>query len=204
MLDADAQASWLMCCVGDGSILRTVGHRLGVASREEADKALNSTWLRRHWKPPRFAIVGVGVLSEKHRFYRYVVEGRNRGEVYIEDIADLLKMLSDVAAPYMSPGYGPVADLCQRLYFVDPPERVSITPRDQKKMKELIEKINERLVTVSFEQLATAEGLYVVAGGPLKARALYQLLVKQREQRVRVLATDDALASKLIEWARAG
>jgi DNA-binding transcriptional regulator LsrR (DeoR family) len=150
-------------------------------------------------KPATHALVGVGVLSEGHRFYKEVKRPPAEREPSLEPIIKFLEPLvnlsEEIEHKYQNM-YCPVGDICNRLFYVSPPKRVKIPDQDEIKIKELIGKINEVLLTISEDQLHQIGTIMLVAGGIIKAPAIRQLLDSQ--YKIRILCTDKRTAEEII------
>ncbi len=119
-----------------------------------------------------------------------------------------LKTLVGLSDKYSDEIYCPVADVCNRLLFVDPPpaHKKPVPESDAKQIRDLIEEINKRLLTISLEQLATVGGLVLVAGTPAKATAIHKLLedgeLTHPKVHIQVVCTDSTTAALILDLAR--
>jgi hypothetical protein len=100
-----------------------------------------------------------------------------------------------------TPSYVPVADICNRLFFVPPPRGVSLAAHDRRKILELIDTINSRLINVSEDQLKDIRQIILVAGTARKALAIRYLLSRPKKDRlsIRILCTDQASAKLILD-----
>lgn len=149
---------------------------------------------------PTVAIVGVGVLKGRHRFHQAV---KKNDPGVLQEIFTDLKKLVESSDQYSNTYYCPIADVCNQLFFVEPPQGIAIPPKARKSIIELVATINERLLTISEGQLAKVGGLLLVAGTIEKASAIRKLLDDSESEpprvRVQVLCTDMATAEALLK-----
>lgn len=172
----------------------------------EVDAVRKKTWLdpdeyQKH--TPTVAIVGVGVLKNHHRFYREVAQtsaDAPRKHV-LEPIREFLVELKKFSDNYSTNTYSPVADVCNRLMFVESPTH-AIASKDESRIRMLIEATNTRLLTIDPQQLADIRGLLLVAGTAEKATAIRKLLFDGENQpgapRIRTVCTDTATANIIL------
>jgi DNA-binding transcriptional regulator LsrR (DeoR family) len=162
-------------------------------------------WKARH---PSHAILGVGVLSDGHRF---VAEAHGQGpnqpvrpslHPIAEQLRELVGMCVEVERRWK--GYCPVGDICNRLFWIPPPPDCTVDDADRSSIQQLVESINDRLVTISRDQLKTIRNIVLVAASLKKARAVLQLLKDLNvndDPLVRVIATDRLTAVELLEMS---
>ena len=152
---------------------------------------------------PTIAIVGVGVLQPGHRFFDAVVRGV-QGDVLDPILAQLKKLValsSDVRKQDGLAEYCPVADICNRLFFLPPPAPHQLAKGVQQKIEALITAVNARLLTASEEQMSSVERLVLVAGGTSKAQAIATLL-DNAQLHVRIVCTDAVTARAMLGPSR--
>jgi len=163
------------------------------------EKTRRDTWLEEkefHEHVPTVAIVGVGVLRGRHRFYE-AVKKNNPGPALAPIFADLKKLV-DLADKHSNDIYCPVADVCNRLYYIDP-SRGMLPDSTKRNILTLISHINEQLLTINEEQLRMIGGLLLVAGTRDKAMAIRSLLEDSESPRVRLqVVCIDAPTAELI------
>jgi hypothetical protein len=203
LLDADFHTGLLSVCFSRPLTQRMISCSI---APDDVDKRRRDTWLdhnafREH--VPSMAIVGVGVLcGGRHRFYEAVK--RNNPVPGLKGKAlENLGTLVSLADRHTNEIYCPVADVCNRLMYIEPPRSYKkvIPSADARRIRDLIEEINKRLLTVSLDQLGTVGGLVLVAGTRAKTTAMLKLLEdgEQTPPRVRVqVVCTDAVTAKLI------
>jgi len=189
-------------------IFRDIVHR-GQGTLEEA---LKNTPLESHiWasRTPTQAFIGVGVLSTGHRFYNEIqLPPEERSEVLRPIVADLdaLVKLADRITNAAKHAYYPVGDICHTLFFIPPPVGLSISPQEERQLKDYITKLNNRLINVKLEQLKQIRLVSLIAGTPQKAGAIHALLRTDSafDIRVQVICTDDRTAAAIHALASNG
>jgi len=203
LLDADFHTGLLSVSFSKPLTQRMVSYPIAHPRIEDLrkDTWLDETQFLNH--VPTVAIVGVGVLRGSHRFYEAV--RRNDPGRALTTVFPELRKLVRLADDHSNETYCPVADVCNRLYFIDPPRNVSIGNGPKKSIRNLIAQINDRLLNISEEQLAMIGGLLLVAGTREKALAIRSLLegseLPQPRVRVRVLCTDVPTAELILRSA---
>jgi len=206
VLDADFHTALFSMSFSELMTLRKISSTI---AHEDIESARKKTWLdrdeyRKH--TPTVAIVGLGVLKEHHRFYQEVRRETGAaspsGQNVLAPIKKFLKELVDISEKYSQGIYCPIADVCNRLMFVERPD-VRIKEADRQKMLKLIEAINARLLTIDSDQLGRIRGLLLVAGTTQKALAIRKLLLESELQqsglRIRTVCTDSAAAQLILE-----
>lgn len=145
---------------------------------------------------PTVALVGVGALAGGHKFFQYV-----DSELFdLEPIRDYLVPLRKISdSIYDVAGYYPVGDIAYYLFYINPPRKIKIPDEQESEIKNLIEKINERVVTVLPKQLNKIQNITVIAGGAVKWDALYTILSSEKLLRVDDFCTDKMTAECLLE-----
>jgi DNA-binding transcriptional regulator LsrR (DeoR family) len=145
-------------------------------------------------------IIGVGTMAPDHKFY---VAARARGvdvESNLEPVQKDLKRLVELCDQIVSDGYrsySPVADTSNRLIYVPPPPRYKVvgTPKSVSELQALLEAINERLLSVTTQQLAKVKTLILLAASKEKAPAILELV---RNYHVRFICIDKDAAVELL------
>jgi DNA-binding transcriptional regulator LsrR (DeoR family) len=185
-----------------------------------------STPLGQGYHNPTVAIIGVGTLSPGHRFHQVA---RNRRELEDEhrsaenngdtvraqrlkeqldsfvlspiqaDLQHLINLSDAIGAE--CPGYNPVADVCNRLYFVPPPPAYSLLAETKAEIIAKIDNINDSLLTANKTQLDNIGTLILVAGTKAKARAIFTLLIRKLPK-IDTLCVDADTANALLELVR--
>jgi DNA-binding transcriptional regulator LsrR (DeoR family) len=172
--------------------------------RGEVTKMIKETVLDRdEWKKtiPTLGIVGVGVLSEGHRFYQEVkrpeVQREHMLKPILGDLHRLIEMMSGLEFPKDYYWYVPVGDICNRLFYVRPPAEVKISKEQERQICELIARLNEKLLTATEDQLGQIKQLILVAGTLMKALAIKQLLEEDKVH-IRILCVDKEVAEEIL------
>jgi hypothetical protein len=171
----------------------------------ELTKMVKQTVLDRdEWEKhvPTLGIVGVGVLSEGHRFYQEVTSPPNEQEhrlsAIIGDLRSLTHRIEELSRHSPVPHYVPVADICNRLFYVKPPAGVRIIKEQETQIVKLIESINDKLLTASEKQLSQIKKLILVAGTEKKALAINQLLEEDKFN-IRIVCLDQSAATEILK-----
>jgi DNA-binding transcriptional regulator LsrR (DeoR family) len=98
-----------------------------------------------------------------------------------------------------------VGDLCNRL-FITLAARKQLTGTALAELENYVKKINERLLSITFEQLYLVPKVVVVAGGATKVDAIRSVLEWQamgwKQPIVHDLCTDRETALRLLEAKR--
>lgn len=204
LLDADTNTRLFAEYFTDLVHIRPVYYPIAYETKEDRDNNRAKTWLSEEDfinHKSDHTIVGVGVLNESHRMYR---EGKEySGSKVMEPIRELLKNLTEFVDQIMNEdeNYCPIVDVCNRMYFVDPPKgtNVNISKEIRNRIVELMKQTNDRLLTVTKTQLGQMDNVMLVAGTLIKAPAIFGLLAEQTPVRVHVLSTDSAAAKKILE-----
>jgi len=155
------------------------------------------------WKTtvPNLAVVGVGVFSQGHRFYQEVTAASNLREKRLApilgDLRELKNKMEQAVDKSQAERYVPVADVCNRLFYVKPPPDVSINLEREKQIKALIDRINDKLLCTSEEQLKDIKQLMLVAGTLKKAQAIKQLL-EEGKYNIRIICVDEEAAEAIL------
>jgi hypothetical protein len=113
------------------------------------------------------------------------------------DLRALADKVSDAVEPSQAERYVPVADVCNRLFYVNPPAGISISAEKQKQIKALIQNINEKLLCPSEEGLSDIKQLMLVAGTLKKAQAIKQLL-EEDKYKIRIICVDQEAAEAIL------
>lgn len=159
---------------------------------------------REEWEKhiPDIGIVGVGVLSEGHRFYEEVKsppnEQQQRLTPIIGDLRTLTHRIEELSRNCPVPNYVPVADICNRLFYVKPPAGVRITREQETQIVSLIASINDKLLTATEKQLSQIRRLILVAGTEKKALAINQLLEEDKFN-IRIVCIDQSAAVEILK-----
>jgi len=157
-----------------------------------------NSWLgARDGKPrPRLdrAVVGIGALYDNWRLFD-AVNARNPDHPIRRDL-DRLRMICSGGAKEVSGGrlWWPVFDVANHLMLAEPREGCRLSPRDGRAARDLVRRLNERVLTVSERDLKAAK-LYAIAGGPRKSYPIYDAL---HAFDIETLVTDDVTARDLL------
>lgn len=199
LLDADIHVALLAMRFTHPVLLRTISHPIAHDNEPEVRRR---TWLdpaEYEKRLPTHALVGVGVLEGSHRFFKAVAQGGGADPGMLAPIFEPLQELVRLADAVRStePPYCPVADVCNRLFFVAPPARHAVTTSQRLRIERAIEAVNERLLTIHQDQLEKIENVVLVAGTRRKALAIRRLL-DNRSLKVRILCTDATAAREIL------
>jgi DNA-binding transcriptional regulator LsrR (DeoR family) len=154
---------------------------------------------------PTLALVGIGGVRAKsgHRF----IVGLH--EPMLGNLQPELGKMIDLIEKYTSNSKSgiscAVGDLCNRL-FITLAARKQLPAPVLAELEGYVRSINERLLSVSFEQLYLVPKVVVVAGGATKIDAIRSVLEWQamgwKQPIVHDLCTDRETAIRLLEWRR--
>lgn len=176
-----------------------IGHPLA-HELEDLDKARRRTWLAAPALRPAIALLGVGRVAKRHRFYVEAEAELEDREPFLQPIHDLLVELKNECKKAIEagklyetwPGYSPAAEMSNFFFFVPPPPEWKI-PNEQK-IVDCIEKINKKLLTA--QDYLMEMQLMVVAGTKKKSHALRALL--NSKYQVTYLCTDVQAAEEIL------
>jgi DNA-binding transcriptional regulator LsrR (DeoR family) len=174
---------------------------------------------------PNFAFVGVGVLNRNHRLFREMQRPENDPlpSTMLDPIRDNLRELihasQTITERYMAHAsktitdkrkgpipYFPVADICHRLLFIDPPNEFTLATGEEDHLRSLINKVNTNMLTVTKRQLNKINNVVLIAGTEEKSIAIQRLLERNDPTKnknkecpvIRTLCTDEATADRLL------
>ncbi len=156
---------------------------------------------------PTLALVGVGGVRPKsgHRF----IVGEHEpmmGNIQPE-LGKMIELLDKYTLGPKSPLSCAVGDLCNRL-FVTLAARRHLPPAVLAELEGYVNTINDKLLSITFEQLYLVPKVLVVAGGATKVDAIHSVLDWQamgwRQPVVHDLCTDRDTAIRLMELRRSG
>ncbi|MCX6378524.1 MAG: hypothetical protein NT023_03475 [Armatimonadetes bacterium] len=226
-MDADTSAAWLARAFPDAQLIR-LSLPVAVKSPEMVNDWLTEgpgRWISPQvWEEkvsqgnphtiqqtpddvcvPTMALVGIGGVRPQsgHRF----IVGLH--EPMLANLHPELQKMIDLIQKYTN---GPnrlfscaVGDLCNRL-FVTLDARKHMPAEDLKELEHYVTSINERLLSVTFEQLYMVPKVVVVAGGATKIEAIRSVLEWQqmgwKQPIVHDLCTDKETAVRLLEAKR--
>jgi DNA-binding transcriptional regulator LsrR (DeoR family) len=154
---------------------------------------------------PTLALVGIGGVRAKsgHRFIVGLHEpmlGNLQPE--LGKMIDLIEHISGNGNRLISCAVG---DLCNRL-FITLAARRYLAPAKLEELEDYVHSINERLLSITFEQLYFVPKVVVVAGGASKVDAIRSVLEWQamgwKQPIVHDLCTDRETAVRLLEAKR--
>ncbi|HXU62350.1 MAG TPA: sugar-binding domain-containing protein [Polyangia bacterium] len=140
------------------------------------------------------AVVGIGALYDNWRLID-AVNARNPDHPIRRDL-DRLRMICTGGAKEVSGGrlWWPVFDVANHLMLAEPRDGCRLSPRDCRAARDLVRRLNERVLTVSERDLKAAK-LYAIAGGPRKSYPIYDAL---HAFDIETLVTDDVTARDLL------
>lgn len=163
---------------------------------------------------PTHAIVGVGVLALGHRFFEEVKrrDKERKSEVphsgaaptrpstlpdaVLADLRWLISQSETINARCQT--YWPIADVCNRLFFVLPPKSLHVP--NEKEIRDCIDRVNSCLLTITKTQLDKVATVMLVAGTLPKARAIFDLLVRPIPK-IDTLCVDSQTADEILRMA---
>ncbi|MBU2515502.1 hypothetical protein KJ966_29650 [bacterium] len=153
---------------------------------------------------PNIAVVGIGSLAGGHRFVK--PEEGFELEPIRQEISDLGRLSKEIASETQHLYY-PVGDICNKLFLSDYSPRLKENIRKKiekkvKKIKGLIDTVNDRIIAVSEDQLGMIKYVLAVAGGnSVKFNAIWTILMRPKLYKVspliHVLCTDSETAQSL-------
>lgn len=154
---------------------------------------------------PTLALVGIGGVRPKsgHRFIVGLHEpmmGNLQPE--LGKMIELIARYTDNGKPEFTCAIG---DLCNRL-FITLAARRHMSSSDLRELESYVQAINERLLSVTIEQLMLVPKVVVVAGGATKFDAIHSVLEWQaigwKQPIVHDLCTDRVTAERLLQARR--
>lgn len=158
-----------------------------------------------HTEEVTFALVGAGSLAHGHRLYQY--EGNPSLEPIREELKEL-KNLVDAVEKELPLHPHVVGDLCNRLFVCKPKntdgmaeKRKQFVAEKLKQIQELIDRLNERFLCPSLEQIRGIRargGVLCVCGGVHKISAVKHLL-ELADPVISHLCIDDLAAIRILE-----
>lgn len=154
---------------------------------------------------PTLALVGIGGVRAKsgHRFIVGLHEPM-LGNLQPE-LSRMIDLIEHIDSNSDHPFSCAVGDLCNRL-FVTLAARKHLAPATLKELDGYVQTINERLLSIRFEQLYLVPKVVVVAGGATKIDAIRSVLEWQamgwKQPIVHDLCTDRETAVRLLEAKR--
>jgi len=217
-LDADDAAFLLALAFENepGTRFSQVAYPLFAANAEEATTIMkdhcpflpNGSW--RLEKPPRLALVGVGVINPKsgHRISDVYREDSQAVEIaaYLNkaagDLKEVIKYVEDNEIPY----FGDVTNrFFPSLHLPEGPhvETLDNHTKHYKKLIKKLECLNDRMVVVNWDQLREISSVIVIGGGSFKLNALWTLLITKflnaSKGFITGISTDSETARKLLD-----
>ncbi len=205
-LDADRNAYNLFRCF-DAAItkFKPVLFPLLHSTPEEAQRfRVEAELTGERWVPPVVAIVGAGMFTADC-VYRRIFDGGHLKPEIVQKLIELCTQLIDRCGQTGMAEYSPVAIVCNHFAFLPPPAEVQgpDVSAIEEEIRKLVKELNDRLVAINDEQLASIKALVLVAGGREKAPAIFNLLTAKGEGNaekfaVRWLCTDSLLAKRIL------
>lgn len=146
---------------------------------------------------PNILLLGIGALCENHRFLH--LDDYEMAPIK-EPLTDLIVEMKKCEKKYK---YCPVGDIGYRLFFIRPPDG-SHNNEFEKKIKQLVEKLNAHIMAICEDQIRMVDNVIAVAGGPNKTNAIYEILKGGVDGRrlISMLCTDNMTAEALIKRER--
>lgn len=218
-IDADDAAFVLALAFENepGTKFSQVAHPLFAANSPEAKSIIkefcpfltDGSW-REKERPPRRAIVGIGVIDPKSG-HRCADLFRNPKKIdpYLKRAAGQLKKAVELVEGERLPYFGDVANrFFPALYLPNELqlEGLQNTATVYNKLNKELAKLTDRMIVVNWRHLKDISSVDAIAGGPLKLRALWTLLIAgllDRSKRIiSGLTTDTESAEDLIKAYR--
>jgi DNA-binding transcriptional regulator LsrR (DeoR family) len=202
-LEADKHAAMIVQCFRHPTIgTHMVNHPITHEDPYLRARILERTHLgRRQWNEihPGYALFGVGVLAPGHRLYEEAKATKH--EPGLRPILDPLRELVEIGEHVNSISscclYYMVADIANQLFCVHGHHWDRIDQKTRLRVEELVQEVNERLLTVSPSQLQDVGNVILVAGTECKATAIRHLLHTE-QCNIRFLCTDKKTAMKIL------
>ncbi len=154
---------------------------------------------------PTLALIGVGGVrpNSGHRFI--VGEHEPMMSNLQPELGKMIELLDKYTQNGKSAISCAVGDLCNRL-FVTLAAQKGLPPAVLAELNEYVQYINERLLSITFEQLYYVPKVLVVAGGASKVDAIHSALEWQamgwKQPLIHDLCTDKDTAMRLLELRR--
>lgn len=195
MMDADFNAYTFSRCVR-GALVKPVGLNLCVKNENGmAKKSLGelAPYLDRNlWvngEGPKSAVIGLGALTEGHRFLQKPRE--------LQTIDEKLQELKEKQY------HEHVGDLAHSLFIIED-EKFGSSGIDRSELENMLHEINEKLLCVSHnDHFSFLDRCYVIAGGKEKVRVLNWVLSQNDEsffkKRSVVLCVDLDCANAMLD-----
>lgn len=123
-----------------------------------------------------YALIGTGALTTPgHRFSNPAswpphVAGA-LGPIH-DPLIKVIKLAEQFIEKVGEEHYHPVADLCNRLFFVPPFKDAAMFSKDISALEAAIADVNDRLVTVSMSALCATSTTVIIAGGQDKGYSI--------------------------------
>ena len=204
LMDADLNVNYLAGAFSTKPLFEMVYHPICV-EENRIEGVLENLFFPKATKFD-ICVLGVGVLSEGHNFFKRIKEEKV-DEFYpifahLKILVDFCKDIENEAKA-MRKEYVPIGDICNRLFFVPPPTSLSKKIKDkigkkQVEIEQCIENVNKLLVAVTEEQLKKAKSIYLIAGTGKKGFAIKKCIDKYREN-IELLCIDKEAALVIAE-----
>jgi hypothetical protein len=215
-MDADYHVSlmWGMCTSAQALY---IGHPLsypatsiqqGTVSGDEEKvvKAFRDQTPLSNWEKlrPGVALLGVGIVLSGHRFWVSSDTDKKSVDPYLRPVFDDLRGLVSLfenEGEVRAGKYSPVADTSNHLFYVRHPDPAVSKKFEhlQGKILQAIEKVNDKLLTISDAQLKDIPSIWLIAGSDEKIFAIRALL-NNSNYKITFLCTDATAAKKLLEF----
>jgi DNA-binding transcriptional regulator LsrR (DeoR family) len=193
--DSDTNTAMLSSCFTEEVSVNLVRYPLvSVGQQHERERTClaQSQWRQCR---PNLALLGVGIFAPGKEFFVEATSRASEHEPLLAPVHQLLTQLAETCKPLMSVSFTPVADICNHLLYVPPLGGQKLPDLSERMIRDVLNKINHRFVSITERQLAEIEHVMLVAGGAEKAPAISELL---RKFRVLVLCTDSDGAKALL------
>ncbi|MBC7529162.1 MAG: hypothetical protein H7308_16625 [Chthonomonadaceae bacterium] len=217
-MDADTSGAWLARAFPDAELIRlslpvavkspdmlaewiNEGPGRWISPKVWKEKAASTENIHEDVYVPTLALVGIGGVRPQsgHRF----IVGMN--EPMMANLQPELSGMNELIEKNANKVSCAVGDLCNRL-FVTLEAKRKLSASDYKQLEDYVASINERLLSVTFEQLYLVPKVVVVAGGASKIDAIQSALEWQamgwKQPIIHDLCTDRETALRLLDFKR--
>lgn len=217
-MDADTSGAWLARAFPDAELIRlslpvavkspdmlaewiNEGPGRWISPKVWKEKAASTENIHEDVYVPTLALVGIGGVRPQsgHRF----IVGMN--EPMMANLQPELSGMIELIEKNANKVSCAVGDLCNRL-FVTLEAKRKLSASDYKQLEDYVASINERLLSVTFEQLYLVPKVVVVAGGASKIDAIQSALEWQamgwKQPIIHDLCTDRETALRLLDFKR--
>jgi DNA-binding transcriptional regulator LsrR (DeoR family) len=119
---------------------------------------------------PNLAVIGVGVLTEHHRFL---------DEKVLYQLDPIINQLAELRDIVEATGCQ-IGDIGYKLFLVEQPGVEQVSTRQKERLEHLIDEINSQIMAPTLTQLRMIDRVVAVAGGKYKHGAIWTALTHPR------------------------